>query len=301
MSNSSETILCSHPSRESLLKDSNLAATLTSMTSEQTGLIHALSKVKKNKLGSSSDSVLHVPYAGISREHSCISYIKDDYYIEDLQSTNGTYINGQLLSGERKLNNGDLISMGSSTVLRFNLYSNLEVDYHNKITQKMMFDQLTETLNRSTYERIIAGELDEARDKQLPIGLLMLDIDDFKVVNDSYGHLAGDTILKKFAAVVARQCRREDYLSRYGGEEFSIFSVGNSFQQCIRFAERIKHAIETSEFNHKSQQIDVTVSIGIAHANAMNVDDISYLIQASDDALYESKNRGKNCVSAANI
>jgi len=301
MSNSAKTILCNHPTKESLLKGSNVVATLTSMTSEQTGLIYTLSKEKKNKLGSSKDSVLYVPYAGISREHSCISYIEDGYYIEDLQSTNGTYINGQLISGERNLNNGDLISMGSSTVLRFNLYSNLEVNYHNKISQKMMFDPLTEALNKSTYERIIASELDDAKNKQLPISLLMLDIDDFKAVNDSYGHLAGDSILKKFAAVIGRQCRREDYFSRYGGEEFSIFSMGHSFQQGVRFAERIRHAIETSEFNHKSQQITVTASIGVAHANAKNVDDISSLIQVSDDALYESKNRGKNCVSVANI
>ena len=197
MSKETKTIVCETPNKKSLAKDSQALAAITSMTSEQTGLIYTLSNKENNLLGSSKDSLLYVPYPGVSRQHSCISYMRGGYFIEDLKSTNGTYINGQLLSGKRKLINGDLISIGSSTVLRFNLYSNLEVDYHNKISQKLMFDELTKTLNKSTYERIIASELDNAKEKHLPISLLMLDIDNFNALVDKYGNLAGNSILKK--------------------------------------------------------------------------------------------------------
>ena len=161
------------------------------------------------------------------------------------------------------------------------------------------FDELTKLPKRSIMQRIIEMNIGNLyRDYIKDFVFLLLDIDHFKVVNDSHGHQAGDQILMNLAEVMVCTKRQEDEIGRYGGEEFYAFSIG-SLRDGLQFAERLRFAVESTDFVYNRQRIPVTVSIGVVAASQLMKDGkitLEDLIRVADRRLYMAKQGGRNRV-----
>jgi len=156
-------------------------------------------------------------------------------------------------------------------------------------------DALCQTYNRQYSHQLLSEVFNQAREAGLPLSILMMDIDGFKIINDKYGHSAGDVVLTKVAAVAKSEMRGFDILGRYGGDEFLIGLAHTNFEAALMVAERIRTVIsETEIFISNSTLVKVCVSIGVSCLqNEMTLDE---LINNADKKLYEAKAEGKNIV-----
>jgi two-component system, cell cycle response regulator len=143
-------------------------------------------------------------------------------------------------------------------------------------------------------EREIGRALRYRRD----LSLIMFDIDKFKSVNDSFGHLAGDHVLKHIATAVKNKIRKEDVLARYGGEEFAILLPEIDHHNACAFAEKIRALIERTPSKFEQHKIEATVSVGVAALRG-DIDDATQFIKLADDNLYRAKETGRNRVVGA--
>lgn len=158
------------------------------------------------------------------------------------------------------------------------------------------FDQLTRLPNRAIMDRLLdvkIGEFERGHIKDF--SLLMIDIDFFKSVNDTYGHLAGDFVLQSMAEIMSATKRKEDEIGRYGGEEFYGLCQGAG-KSVLLFAERLRKAIGSHKFIYQEQEITLTVSIGVASAREVEKLNRDSLIQMADERLYKAKKNGRNHV-----
>ncbi|MDP2904817.1 MAG: sensor domain-containing diguanylate cyclase [Candidatus Omnitrophota bacterium] len=166
---------------------------------------------------------------------------------------------------------------------------------YEKTALRAHSDYLTELWNHGYFQSILQSELEKSKAAKNPLTLMMLDIDDFKVYNDTLGHQAGDSILRQLAALLKNQSRKMDYVCRYGGEEFTVILPNADKKEAYLIAERLRQDIEKQGFIHEEilPQKKLTVSIGLA-SFPENGGIPSELIAASDKALYQAKNKGKN-------
>lgn len=156
-------------------------------------------------------------------------------------------------------------------------------------------DPLTGLLNRNAMEASAVRETARARRHRYPLALLMMDLDRFKGVNDTFGHEAGDTVLRGFAGTAAANIRRDDVLGRFGGEEFLVLLPDSDHQQALQIAERIRAAVADTPANHEGTMIGVTVSIGVAVLEGDTTWEAT--LRAADAALYTAKGGGRNRVA----
>lgn len=154
-------------------------------------------------------------------------------------------------------------------------------------------DRLTGLYNRGYWEECLELELSRFMRNQSTSTLIMLDIDHFKAVNDTYGHPAGDEVIRRIAALLAQHARKTDVVGRYGGEEFGIILTGTTADQAEVVAERLRRAAELMEVVHDGQVLSVTISLGIAEVQP-EVDSHEQWISQADQALYRSKQNGRN-------
>ncbi|MCO6046963.1 diguanylate cyclase [Aeoliella sp. ICT_H6.2] len=154
-------------------------------------------------------------------------------------------------------------------------------------------DSLTGMANRRAFDEAMSQRHAEATRKNTPLSLLLADIDSFKQLNDSHGHLVGDEVLRVVARRLKETCRSMDLPCRYGGEEFAIILPATDLQEAKRAAERVRQAIESLTIKFDGKQFQVTVSIGVAQL--ANQEDTPRLVRRCDEALYQSKDAGRNC------
>lgn len=164
-------------------------------------------------------------------------------------------------------------------------------DKAGEYEQLSVTDTLTGLLNRRYIEERLTEEVVRSKRHRFPVSMLMLDVDNFKSYNDSFGHPAGDAALKIVADILNEALRADDVAARYGGEEFAILLPQTSSEEAAQIAERIRRRIESAEFPKRR----VTVSIGIASCSA-HIGTPKDLVSAADVALYEAKNNGRNNV-----
>jgi diguanylate cyclase (GGDEF)-like protein len=162
-----------------------------------------------------------------------------------------------------------------------------------QLEQAASSDPKTGVLNPTTWQSLAHSELERARREQSSIGLLMLDIDHFKMVNDGNGHLAGDQVLVAVAEQLKQRTRPYDLLGRFGGDEFTLLCIGVDAENLIGIAERIRHSIETLTI--PGEDTPVTMSIGAAHFPEVGPE-LEDLLLAADNALFAAKDRGRNRV-----
>ena len=170
-----------------------------------------------------------------------------------------------------------------------------DVTVKNHLEKLAFHDSLTGLYNRGDFDKKLQEELNRALRYERSVSLLMLDIDFFKNVNDTYGHQAGDEVLKSIATIISISIRNSDYAARYGGEEFTVILPETNTTEAIALAERIKNAVEKNEFKlSDNTTINLTISIGVASSTKGISPEC--LIEVSDNALYKAKENGRNRV-----
>jgi len=208
---------------------------------------------------------------------------------------------------EDKTSNKDLIEIGTlvNHFTEFQKQVNQELKRANSTIKKLKdevkdlenttnIDPLTLTHNRRGLQNYLDPILDTARenDKKLDMWLIMLDIDDFKIVNDTYGHIAGDKVLIFLSKVLRSIVRQEDHVFRFGGEEFIVILNRLSKYKALQITERILETVRQNKLIYKTDTINITLSIGLtSHQKNDNSENI---IERSDKLLYEAKQGGKN-------
>ena len=161
-----------------------------------------------------------------------------------------------------------------------------------------VWDSFTGLLTKKAFVDRLSEEVERARRYGRTLGLVFFDIDFFKKVNDTYGHMAGDYVLKGVAARIGEALRDEDILARYGGEEFTVILRGTGSEAAVMSAERIRKLIESKPFKFEKQEIPITISVGVATLNDGNFKGTKEFLARADECLYRSKEGGRNRVSA---
>lgn len=247
-----------------------------------------------------------------SRSHAQIRSIEDpsgqrQFWLMDLGSTNGTILNGVLLERHKEvlLNDGDKFSIGRH-ILKFAMLDDLDEEYHRRIHELIMHDDLTGLLTRKSFCIELDRELARSMRHNHEFCVLMLDIDFFKKVNDSYGHLVGSQVLAEVSLVIRQTLRDSDVAGRYGGEEYIALLPETNKIRGLEAAERIRQLIERQPFtgsvHDSSVKSHITISIGVASYPA-DGSTPTMLIDNADIALYHAKQTGRNriCGYSSNL
>jgi diguanylate cyclase (GGDEF)-like protein len=180
------------------------------------------------------------------------------------------------------------------------IYDNTSVrELMDEITQMAEHDALTNLLNRRSFCRDVEKKCDEILRYGGKAFLMMLDIDYFKKVNDTYGHLAGDEVLRLVSRTLLQRFRKTDMVGRYGGEEFCVFLLAPSKENATEIAEECRRQVENLSTPFEDKTIRVTISIGIAEFPSARDKTLTALISCADAALYEAKSSGRNRVVSA--
>jgi diguanylate cyclase (GGDEF)-like protein len=161
-------------------------------------------------------------------------------------------------------------------------------------------DGLTGLWNRPAIFDVLQREIARAKRSKKPVAIAMADLDDFKHINDTYGHVTGDAVLKEFAARLVSNTRPYDGVGRYGGEEFLIVLPGSDEQGALTVAERIRSGVCKKAMHHSGDIIPLTVSLGVAALYPSVESTVESFINVADQALYRAKAQGKNCSSVGN-
>jgi len=237
-----------------------------------------------------SDIVLDSDSA--SRRHARFELRGGRWWVVDLDSTNGLYVNDQQTQ-RAELNCGDRVSIGGTI---FKLICHQEEIFDDRhIYERSPVDGLTGLSNRRTF----FGQLDLAEKRALTLGgsltLAIFDIDHFKKINDTFGHLAGDQVLRQLASLARGRQRPEDTFARYGGEEFVWLMPDTDLQQATGLAEELRKEIEGHPFTFENHTIPVTISAGVSLLSHSPTQSPT-LFEQADHKLHDAKNNGRNRV-----
>jgi two-component system, cell cycle response regulator len=246
-------------------------------------------------LGRHPDNQACIDDDGISRYHARITVDADKYWVEDLGSSNGTYINGRRVTS-CELNNGDTLNLGPRVSFRFSSATAHEERVLTQLYESSVRDPLTGAFNRHYFSSQLSSEVAYAARHETPLSVILLDIDFFKKVNDTHGHLGGDAALVHLTNVFAKGLRTEDLLSRYGGEEFVILLRGTPVERAFAVADRLRVSLESQPVNHGDAAFRVTASFGCASLTCCASAVPEVLIETADRRLYRAKETGRNRV-----
>ncbi len=169
----------------------------------------------------------------------------------------------------------------------------------NQLKEMAQTDHLTGIYNRRHFIELVEGAVKEHLAKQQEAFVVVLDIDHFKKINDQYGHLAGDYVLKTMATWMQKQLREQDVLGRYGGEEFVIFMAKTNQDEGLHRIEQLRRQLEEMVFSYEEENIHLTASFGCSNlkiTSRSNIKLFEEMFSAADEALYDAKNSGRNCI-----
>lgn len=245
-------------------------------------------------IGRTDDCEVRNTDASVSRAHARLECRDDGYYVVDLGSTNGTFVNNAPVS-DALLRDGDYLRIGNC-IYRFLEGGNIEAEYHEEIYRLTVQDGLTGLHNRRSLTEFLDRELSRAERHDRPLALALFDIDRFKGINDGFGHLAGDTVLRQLATLLRPVVRKDELLARYGGEEFAMVLPETMVDNAVRACERLRQTVAEHRFEYDDRPIPVTVSIGVA-MNGPDADTPERLLRAADTKLYQAKASGRNRVA----
>ena len=259
-----------------------------------------------NIAGRSPQAAIFIDEPSVSRKHAKIFSVNDQVTIEDLSSSNGTYINDQKIQQKTVINNGDMVRLGA-ILLKFFSASNMDNIVHDKIYQMVTIDPGTGVYNKRYLQDTIKSEFKLSKSYHQDLSIIYYDLDFFKKVNDNLGHEAGDQVLKESAQIVKSQLRKQDILCRFGGEEFIIILPATKEKLAMQVAEKIRAFIERHTFLIKQKATNgelktikhkQTVSLGVAGLTT-EIKNPENLLSIADSRLYKSKHTGRNKVTAA--
>jgi diguanylate cyclase (GGDEF)-like protein len=235
----------------------------------------------------------------MSRKHFTIYKEEDNhFYIEDLNSLNGTFLNQNEIHGKHILKSSDIITSGR-TVFKFEKRTELESMFHKYLYTAATTDRMTNLFNKYFFIDKLKKQITYSKRYNTKFSLLMIDIDDFKKVNDTYGHTVGDEALKFVAFKVVSSIRENDMAARYGGEEFITLLLESGPEDAYAVAERMRNAVEEEVFEIDDIKFNLSISIGVA-SYPKDATKWLELIKTADERLYTAKNIGKNIVVGSN-
>lgn len=288
-----EIVLCGDLLSRRRRAEAQATPTLIVYDGDEIGAVHALT-ADETSLGRTSECDVVLPETQVSRKHAVIRRAapgSPEFDLVDLDSTNGTYVDGAPVSRVR-LQDGDKFVIGSRT-LKFALLDQQDLNYQSRIIEMIHVDDLTGLLTKRSLYRALERELERASRYDRPVAVLMMDLDHFKAVNDTHGHLAGSHCLSEVGRLIRETTRSVDVNGRYGGEEFISFLPETSQEEALLLAERVRCALEGRTLVHGDATFRITISIGIAlfpeHGRT-----VEELVHAADLALYQAKRSGRN-------
>ncbi len=245
-------------------------------------------------IGRGRDNDIVLPSDCVSRKHAQLEHRSEALYVVDLASTNGTFVNDDAKAvKEHKLRRGDQLTVGD-TIFKFLSGSDVEAQYHEIVFRMAITDGLTNLSNRKQLDTLLTEEIPRAHRHGRELSLLMFDIDHFKSINDTYGHLTGDSVLRGLASLLQKRLRPNDKLARYGGEEFCAILPETALPSAAIIADELRSLVAGHSFSSDGKEIRVTVSIGAACLKPdMTMDQ---LYKCADDMLYQAKRTGRNKV-----
>ncbi|HRN62221.1 MAG TPA: GGDEF domain-containing protein [Luteimonas sp.] len=247
-------------------------------------------------VGRSHEADLVIAHKSVSREHCRLWFDGATCRIRDLGATNRTRLNDAPVE-EAELADGDHIVVGES-ILKFIAQTSVEARYHEEIYQLATHDALTELYNRRHFIEVVDKEIARALRHERPLALCIVDVDLFKPVNDSFGHIAGDEVLRTIAAIIRPHVRDDDIAARIGGEEFAVLLPESDAAAAVAFAERVRAAVADAVFAPGGSPRKITISIGVAALDP-SAGSRSALMAAADAALYRAKQDGRDRVCVA--
>ncbi|MFN2596532.1 MAG: diguanylate cyclase [Pyrinomonadaceae bacterium] len=263
-------------------------------------------------LGRALEADVRVNDARASRLHARIRAVRDaasgaiSYRVADLGSTNGTLLNGEPIADEATVTDGDKLTIGEH-LIRFELLDDIDREYQRQIHRLLAHDELTGLLTSKSFFSELRREAARAEADSRPFCVLMMDLDHFKNVNDTYGHLVGSQTLEEIGHLITRALRAGDVAARFGGEEFAAFLLDADCAQALVAADRVRRAIESHEFAavrrgaapavEGEPTFRITISVGVA-AFPDDARDPIELVELADTAPYHAKHQGRNRVSA---
>jgi two-component system, cell cycle response regulator len=247
-------------------------------------------------IGRGKDVQFRYDDTGLSREHARIVRDGQHHFIEDLDSRNGTFLDGDRVK-RAQLQDGARIVLSQNVVLRFNLVDEVDERVGQQLYDASTRDALTGLFNRRYFDERLASEVAYAHRHGALLGLVMIDIDHFKKINDTHGHLAGDAMLQAVARKMATLLRAEDVLARYGGEELVIIARGVPREGLRVLAERMRRALHDTSVPYQSHALRATMSAGVATLDECDAHATGDLLVAlADERLYRAKREGRDRV-----
>jgi diguanylate cyclase (GGDEF)-like protein len=245
-------------------------------------------------LGRDEKNFIVVDMDNVSRRHCAVVHRNNRFFVKDLGSTNGSYLNDEEIREEQPLRSGDLVKVGSA-IFKFLSGGNIEQQYYEEIYTLTICDGLTQIHNKRYFLEFLERELGRCQRYHRALSLMMFDIDHFKQINDTSGHLAGDYVLRELAAIIKPSVRKEECFARYGGEEFAYVTPESGIENTRKLAEKLRRRIEDHAFTFEGKVIPVTTSIGVAELTPEVTEPLQF-IKVADANLYRAKKTGRNRV-----
>lgn len=248
---------------------------------------------KELRIGRGIDNEIQLLDHAVSRLHSIVKPTSFGVLLEDAGSKNHTFVNDRPITAQ-PLRDGDVIRIGRS-IFKYLSGENVESAFHEEIYHLMTTDALTGAFNRRSFDKELKRTFSQAQRYKRPFCMLMLDIDHFKRVNDTYGHLFGDYVLAHLGRVILAVKRDGDIFCRYGGEEFALLMPEASMEEAVGVAERFREAIAESKIEFEGTPTPITVSIGVSSLEA-GMTGGQQLCEKADERLYLAKKGGRDRV-----
>ena len=245
-------------------------------------------------LGRGSDCDVQIDRDSVSRRHARVFELEGEWHVEDLGSTNGSYINDRPIR-RAPLGDADFLKIGSA-IFKFLSGNGVETSYYEEIYRMTIIDGLTGTHNKRYFTEFLEREIARCARYERPLSLLMFDIDHFKPVNDTHGHLTGDHVLKEMARRLLGRVRKEELLARYGGEEFAAVLPETDHSGAMKFGEQIRAIVCNKPFEYEGDVLNITISVGVATTSGETPLEPNEFIKMADENLYRAKNEGRNRV-----
>ena len=244
-------------------------------------------------VGRSASCRVRLDHESVSRRHCQIWFDGRVFRLRDMGSTNGTLLNDAVVD-EAELRHGDRLQVGR-TVLRFIVGDDVEAQYHEEIYRLMTTDGLTGLHNRRFFDEALERELSRCRRHGRRLSVISLDVDYFKLINDEYGHLAGDDVLRQLGQLLGASVRHDDVVARTGGEEFTLLAPEVGLEGAAEIANKLNRLVAEHRFEVDGVQVPVTVSSGVAEWSE-ELAGAEELVGAADEKLYQAKRGGRNRV-----
>ncbi len=270
-------------------------AAMICISGRSIGQIFLLTK-EETIVGRTPDCDIFLDDEGVSRHHAKIVQQDGERVLMDMGSTNGTFVENERIQ-VITLSDGLRVQLGTATILQFRYQDEKEVEFDALVQSFRTHDPLTDTLDHKSFMVEVEKEVGFASRHRQPLALVVFDLDLFKRVNETYGHQAGDVVLRSVARRVSELIRKEDIFGRFSQEAFAVLLRNTRLEPAFIFAERIRRSIETLDINHHGRRIPCTASVGVAQLGG-SVVRAPDLVEAAQERLYQAKRRGRNRTEA---